>query len=226
MYRVEKQTHRHRRLVRNLWIVFVVSIFGVALYVLTHLRITPEQNIRNAAPTSKGFDNNSAAKVKVDKPLFTMELPAGWKEVAVTINIVNAPKYAFSSNAERMTHIDLYIDAIPATLGINKAIVLTSQGDGVSYGTVSENCTTFTDLKLSNPKTGLAPAKWQETNFLCDTGNYNRQVVGTIAGEGVNTLTVHGTTQGSHVFFMTYTDNTIGPSYTTLYDILGSLHFK
>lgn len=226
MYRLGKQADKHRRGRHATIAVFLIIIFVGIVYGLINLRITPRQEIRNATPVSKGYKTGSETKLAIDKPLFRLELPAGWREIENDKTSLTAPKFSFRSPSEKAQMIDLYIDNPPVTMAVNRAIVVSSQGDGLSHDNVSENCTTFTDSSLTNPQTGYAPAKWQETTFICDMGNYARAVVGAMSVDGINQVTVSGPTAGQHKLFIVYTDNNISPNYVTLYEILDSLHFK
>ena len=192
-----------------------------------HLRLVPEQNIRNATPVSKGYKTDESKKVAIDKPLFRLELPTGWREVApARASLVVTPSYSFFSSSTQEQVLDIYIDIVPTNLAVNRAIVVSPQGDGLTYDMVSDNCTTFTDASLKNPQTGTAPARWQTVNFICDMANAARASVGTMSVEGVNQVTVTGPTAGAHKLFIAYTDNNISPGYGTFYEILQSLHFK
>jgi len=201
-------------------------LFGAITYWVMHVRIAPVQDIRNTPPISNNYQTNSTAKVIIDKPLFKLELPKDWHEITTDANSSTAPKFSFRSPSAQAQLLDLYIDNPPLNFAVNKAIIVSPQGDGLSYNTVSDNCTTFTEASLKNNQTGDAPARWQTIQFICDMANSARAVVGTMSTEGVNQVTVTGPTKGSHKLFITYTDNNISPSYTVFYDILRSLHFK
>lgn len=226
MYRLGKQTDKHRRGRRIIIGAVGIVLFGAISYALMNLRIAPEQQIRNASPVSKGYTATQTAKVSIDKPLFKLELPAGWKEIPTDNNSPTAPRHSFRGPERDAQFFDLYIDNPPVNMVVNRAVVVSGQGDGLAYDNVSENCITFTDSSLKNPQTGQAPAKWQTTNFICDMANSARAVVGTMSTDGMNQVTVTGPTVGAHKLFIAYTDNNISPNYSTLYDILGSLHFK
>lgn len=225
MYHVGKQIHRHRRLQRIAIVILLALLFAVLVYWLMHLQIAPTATIRNDTPVSKNYTSSQAAKVAVDKPEFKMELPAGWTERKVTVS-PTGPRYTFAAPAGESIVLDVYIDNPPTNLAINKAIVVSAQGNGLSHDYVSENCVTFTDPKYKNPQTGFAPARWQELNFICDMASPNRQVVGTISRDGINQVNITGASGATHKIFFTYTDNNITPSYYTLYDILTSMQFK
>lgn len=225
MYHVGKQIHKHRRIKRIAIVLLIILFFAALVYWLMHLKIAPIATIRNDTPVSKNYTSSQAAKLKVEKPELKMELPAGWVERKV-ISSPTGPRYTFSAKTGEAKVLDIYIDNPPTNLAVNKAIVVSSQGNGLMHDYVSENCMTFTDTKFKNPQTGFAPARWQEINFICDMASPNRQVVGTISKEAINQVTTTGLSGATHKVFMTYTDNDITPSYSTLYDILSSLEFK
>lgn len=227
MYTVGKQTHKHRKGRKHLLRFLVLLGFGALVWWLMHLTITPNQEIYNSAPISKSYNAAQKQLFKIDKPLFSMELPDGWKE-----NIIEpspyAPKYRFSNPAKANggQMVELYIDTVPTNIAVNKVLVVEPAENGLTHDQVSENCTTFTESELTNHTTGTAPARWQGINFICDMGNYARQVVGIASTEGVNRVTVTGATKGAHKLFILYTDNNITPDYNILYDALNSLKFK
>lgn len=226
MYRLGRQSHKHRRGFRVIVVTLGLLVLGIVIYWLMNLRITPEQDIRNTAPISKKYQTGTSAVVSIDKPLFKLELPKAWHEVATDKNSSTGPMYSFASPSAQAQMLDLYIDNPPINLAVNKAIIVSAQGDGLTYDTVSDNCTTFTEASLKNPQTGNAPARWQTIHFICDMANTARAMIGTMSTEGVNQVTVTGTTAGKHKLFITYIDNNINPNYSTFYDILRSLHFK
>lgn len=225
MYRVDKRAHRHKK-IRNLsWVVFGFVLLGVLVFGLLHLSFTPEQEIKNSPPVSTSYATHANAKIDVEKKIFHMQLPAGWKERTVTSGVA-IPDYSFYSPSADAQQLDIFVTTLPTTMALNKAIVVSAQGDGVAYSAVSDNCSTFTDSSKADPRTKIIPARWQGIDFLCDTGNYARALVGIVSTEGINQVTLTGPETGAHKLFITYTDNSISPSYTTFYDILGSLRMK
>lgn len=226
MYRVDRREHRHRRARRNL--IIIVTIVGIAalVYSLFHIRIAPKQEIKNAPSVSTSYATDEAKKITVDKPLFSMELPAGWKETTANASIIPTPKYTFISQSGDKQVLYMHIDQDTSNVALNRAIIVSTQANGIAYDTVSENCVTFTDPSTKDPRTAHAPARWQRANFICDMGSVERAVVGTISTEGINQVSVAGPTSGQHKLFILYVDNNINPDYSTLYSILGSLHFK
>ncbi len=225
MYHVYRREHRHTKARRNGVIALVLLLIALIIYAIYTLSVTPRQDIRNAPPLSKQYNAAGNKKITIDKPLFTLELPQGWVEIPEG-KTAAAPTYSFRAPQGQSQYFDMYIDTIPATMALNRAIVVSPQGSGVSYDRVSENCTTFTDSAQKNPSTGYAPARWQGADFICDMGNFARALVGTVSTEGINRVTVTGSANGPHQLFIAFTDNNINPNYTTLYDLLASLNFK
>lgn len=224
MYRVDKRIHRHKRARRNIIILIVLLAIAGLIWALFHLRVTPEQTIRNAPPVSTKYSPEGSKKIDIDKPEFTMQLAVGWEEKDVADGW-KEPSYSFRSPSADARLLDIFLGEVPDRYALNRAIVVTAQGNGLAYDVVSSNCTTYTDdSKVDN--TGRILAKWQGVDFYCDAANPARAVVGTISKEGINTVKVSGPETGAHSVFIVYTDNNITPDYTTLYSILGSLKFK
>lgn len=226
MYRVDRRIRRHKRARRNTLVVVALLCAAAGVYGLMNLRIAPTQDVQNTEGVVTRYDAASAEKVRIDKPLFTLELPAGWKERAPEPSVLPYSTFAFQSSGAPAQLLALYIDAPPTNMAINHAVIVTPQGAGLAHDTVSGNCTTFTDTSRLDRQTGIAPARWQNVDFLCDMGNFNRGVVGTESTEGVNTVTVTGPTTGTHKVFIRYTDSSVSPDYSTLYSIIASLNFK
>lgn len=224
MYQVDKRIHRHKKLQRLAIALLVLVVLATFVYWLFHLRITPKQDIRNSAPVSTNYNVQTVSKIQVEKPELHMELPSGWKEISYAPS-PTAPKYGFKSESKDAQQIELYLDNPPLAMAVNKVIVVNAAGDGLGYDAVSDNCTTFTG-PLKPGDTGNLPGKWQGMDFICDMGNYQRAVVGTISKDGVNQVNITGPTIGTHKFFIAYTDNNINPDYTVFYNILRSLNFK
>jgi hypothetical protein len=227
MYRVGERTEQSRRHRQRIVIaiVCVASLILASVYVVSNVQIKPVQTIRNAPAVIKDYKPGDVGRIEVSKPLLTMKLPYGWTEKQVDGG-VDPPLYRFQAGPTAPQQLDVYIDNVPPVYAFNKVVAVSSLGQGINYGTVSDNCSTFTDTAKTNPATGYAPAKWQGVDFMCDMGNYTRQVVGTASTEGMNVLTVHGANGKKYRAFFVYTDNNINPDYTTLYAILSSLRFK
>lgn len=225
MYHVDRRTHRHQRFRKAITWFAIVVLGASSVYILLHVRVAPIQNVDNAPPVSKAYDANTPARVPIDKPEFTLELPNGWTEQAI-VQTSTSPRYVMKSPSRDAQQLEIYIDNPPQRFGLNKVVAVDGVGTGVTHGAVSDNCTTYTNATKRDPDTGFAPAKWQGIDFYCDVANPARAVVGTVSNDGFNYFSANGPTFGTHKVFIVYIDNNITPDYTVLYNILNSLKFK
>ncbi len=225
MYHVDRRIHRHQKLRKRAGWLLVAIFIALAVYGILHLRVTPKQNVYNSPPSSRSYQPGTLAKVTINKPELTLELPSGWTEESIPQSRTS-PRYSMHSPPAEARQLQIYIDNPPQSFGLNRAIAVSASGNGIVHDSVSDNCTTFTDVSKRDPVTGFATAKWQGIDFYCDVANYARAVVGTVSKDGFNYFNATGPTFGTHKVFITYTDNNISPDYTVFYDILDSLHFK
>lgn len=227
MYRVGKPTHRYQKIIRFFAIIALIGGFVFAAYWLMSLRVEPKAEISNSPPVKTTAKTDEAEWIKIDKPLFTMELPNGWKEQPLPRGLPEPlPKYVFQKSTHVAQRLDIYIDDLPYNLAVNQAIVVTGQGDRLSHDRVSDNCTTYTDAALKNPVTATAPGKWQGTAFICDMGKTQHQVVGTMSTEGVNQFSLTGESAGTRKLFFRYEDTDVSPDFSVLYSILDRFRLK
>jgi hypothetical protein len=220
---MDRRARHHRRLWTAVGVLTALAIGIFVVYRLQHTTRPPATTIHNAPPLSTNYATNSATKVHIDKPLFTLDLPSGWQATAATTS-VNVPTYTFKSPSAQAQQLELFIDNIPSNLAVNRVVLVNAKGAGLDHENVSDNCTTFTPA--TNAQTGVVMGKWQGTSFLCDEGNYERDVVGTTSGEGINVVTLTGATAGTHKIFMAYTNNNINPDFSAFYSALESFKLK
>ncbi len=225
MYHVDRRIHRHQKLRKRAGWLLGIAVVILSVYGLLHLRVNPPQNIYNSPPSSKAYQPGNVSNITISKPELTFELPSGWTEDVLPPS-PTAPKYSMRSPSSAAQQLQIYIDNPPQEFGLNRAIAVSGSGDGIVHASVSDNCTTYTDVSKRDPATGFATAKWQGIDFYCDVANYTRAVVGTVSKDGFNFFNATGPTFGTHKVFITYTDNSASPDYTVLYNILDSLHFK
>src|SRR6476469_9117260 len=123
-YHMDKRTRHHRRLWTAVGVVLALAIAFFVVNRLQHTTTTPTTTIHNAPPLSTNYDTNTAAKVRIDKPLFTLDLPSGWQAVASTSS-VNVPSYTFRSPSAQAQQLELFIDNIPSSLAVNRVVLVT-----------------------------------------------------------------------------------------------------
>jgi len=223
MYRLGEVEHSHRKFYSILggFIVLVALTIFLALHFLS-----PDTRI-DAPPavvtTHVSYDTTKLQTF--NEPLFSIRLPDDWKPVVHSTDIPQ-PIYTWQGtqkdNANRW--LSVYIDEDVSTLAVNRELSVQSNDKSINVlSDVSDNCTTFTGTAVQSH--GSTPAKWQGVDFLCDSGNYERDVVGVASTDGLNTLRMVGSS-GTHKFFFTYTDNSVGPDYSIFINALKSLDLK
>lgn len=224
MYRLGEREHNHHKL--YVWLaifaILVVTIFFVARHFLK-----PNTKIGNAPAAAVTTVSYSQTRLQqVTEPNFTMSIPATWK-LNTTYSEVPKPTYIWQGTVgeDRSRWISVFVDASLSDLAVNHAVHVQANGPTITViNSTSDNCTSFTGATSS--RTGKTPAKWETIDFLCDSGNYERDVVGTVSPDGLNNINLAGTSKGLHKYFFTYTDDTNQPDYTIFTDSLKTFKAK
>jgi len=204
-----RQKHPWRR---ALVLLLLVGVVGVGTVVARHmLRDTTTIGPMPKAVVTKVIDKRGAPK-HFDQPLFSIDWPADWEVYKPINGIAPLPVISWRNTAENkgVRSADLYIDAIPSTLAVNRMLPVMSNGDRLTLaGDVSDGCEKFTSGNEQAKSRETVPATWQNVHFLCDAGNYVRHVVGIGMpdSKATNSITVTGSATGKHTIFMTYTDS-------------------
>ncbi|HEX7368188.1 MAG TPA: hypothetical protein VF261_00845 [Candidatus Saccharimonadales bacterium] len=223
MYRFRERPHHHRKL----WLTLLGFVIIACLVVLAAIRLLRSDTDLGQAPppVTKTITANTPKLVAVNEPLFSISLPADWRPRVN--NDIPKPTYSWhgTTKEDNTRWLNVYVDDIPANLAVNRVLPIQGSGDKIIVASaVSDNCVTFTGAPAGNQNS--FPAKWQGINFLCDTGNYTRDVVGTSSPDGVNTVVLSSADEGTHQFFFTYTDNSSSPDYSIFTDALETFHLK
>jgi hypothetical protein len=162
----------------------------------------------------------------ITEKFYTFELPHDWEAFQLEQAPPNALSWRNTADNKGVRVITVYLDGAPANFAVNR--VLPVQAAGERFGVVSDvsdNCTNFTEPLKPNP-TDTAPAKWQNVSFICDTGNFARNVVGTGSAEGLNTVKLTGATMGQHSIFITYIDASGSPNFSIFTTMLRSFSLR
>jgi hypothetical protein len=215
----------HKRHVILIWFVVILLLLaGAGVYAAKNL-LKADTTIGKPpkAVVSTVTAQDSKTK-KINKPTFTFELPKDWKFKGYSQNIYHAYIWENTGSSPGVRELDIYEDNIPTTLGVNRLLPVEAEGSKLAVGNLSDNCASFTGDKVpGNPST---PAKWSGVNFLCDLGNYERNVVGTSTTGSINKVILKGPTTGAHGLFFTYTDNSAEPDYNIFFSALQSFRLK
>jgi hypothetical protein len=164
-----------------------------------------------------------------DNRLFSLDLPNDWEATIVEGAPAGSQSWRNTANNKGVRLITLYLDAVPANFAINRVVAVEPVENHLTVlGDVSDNCINFTtaDKQASAATAGKAPAKWQNVDFICDTGNYIRNVVGTGSAKSLNAAKLTGASGGPHNVFFTYTDNSSSPNFGIFTAMLQSFKLK
>ena len=215
---------RHQRMLAAAAAVLLVVggtiLTARALHTKTNIGPTPPAIVKQVTPPSVQTKH-------IDESLFSLDLPKDWKlESHDTAGGNNIYTWANTVGNAGVRKLTLYIDTPQPTLGINHAIAVQGNNDQITLASdVSDNCASFTNRPTSG-QTDTGMAKWDGLDFLCDLGNYTRDVVGTVSSDGINKIIVTGSTTGRHSLFFTYTDNDNQPNYAIYASALQSFRLK
>lgn len=219
-YRVGERKHSHKRL--YIWlgsflsVLVLGSVIGIRfLHADTHIGDTP-------APVTRTITYDTPNVQVFEGATFKISLPNTWK--VMPVSDTPTPTYTWHGTDKKTGDdarwIDVYVDADLQTFSINRVVSVQANGTGLSVTSdVSDNCTNFTGTPVGAGHT-YVQAKWQNIAFLCETGNYTRDVVGTVSPDGLNTVNITGPTKGLHHYLFVYTDNSSSANYKIFTDAL------
>lgn len=213
---------RHRHMV--LFAVFVLLLLGAGIFAKQSIR--SDTSLSPTPPAITRTVTADTGKTKsIDEPLFSLDMPADWKLANRQVNTIDSYTWESTDKKAAGRAITLYIDTVPQTMGVNRALTVQANGNRITpIGDVSDNCASFTS-PMSGQSAVATPAKWGGAAFLCDLGNYERDVVGIVSADGINRLNVAGQS-GTHALFFTYTDNNIQPDFNIFISALQSFRLK
>jgi len=159
----------------------------------------------------------------INEPDFSMQLPASWVQ---TSYLNDSSQYSITwmdKNPKLDTRwLTVFVDNIPS-LPINNLLPIKAEGNKISYGLMSDDCSSFTQYDRN--QVSIA-ATYQGINFICNTTDIIDGVVGTGSIGTINKTAVTGSTEGTHNYFFEYTEHSGEPNYSYLDDALFSFRAK
>lgn len=223
MYRLGEREHHHRKLYISL--VLLAGVI-VALGLAARHYLKSDSQITQQSPAAVSAVTYAQTKTqRLDTPYFTISVPSTWK-----LSGINAedpkPKYIWQGTVgeDKNRWISVYMDTALSTFAVNRAVHIQADGPSITViGSTSDNCTSFTGASKTQAQT---PAKWEGIDFICDSGNYERDVVGTVSPDGMNNINLTGPLKGVHHYFFTYTDNSNQPDYSIFTNALKTFKAK
>ena len=202
----------------------IIGLVGGGILAVRQI-LQPNTVLNQSKAVIKNVPVSSVPTKHVAKGDVSFDVPATWQEHITKEGIAPLPIGTWQGTVkdDRARWVDVYLDNIPASLAVNHLLPVEADGDHINVtGTTSDNCANFTDKSAESANTGTAQAKWSGVNFICDIGNYERDVVAIGSSEGINMVTVTGGTTGKHRVLLVYTDNSPNPDYTIFASIVKS----
>lgn len=206
-------------------------IFVVVGLLLLDLRGSKSNGVVGKESTVLQSGSQSAQHMNIDEDLFSMELPADWKQ----IKNQRSPSEHFitwqaTSKTESNRELTIFIDNLPTSKPLNRLVAVSADGPKLMVGEASDNCPSFTiggtlDLKAAI-KLKPTPSKYQQVDFICNLPNPIDNEVGTGSPGSINSVTVEGLTKGKHKYFFLFTDHSAQPNYSIFIDALRSFKAK
>jgi hypothetical protein len=228
MYRIGKRPKSRRRQVTGLLLLLLFVVLPVGLLAIFGRKFLHSNTvIRQSAAIVTPVVSQPGALHAYDAGIFTIKLPAAWKQLAGEKQPYDLYRWQTGSDSSTAQSIEVYQDTIPQNFAVNRLLPVRANGAQLSLlNTASDNCASFTKAPAGPAGPNGTLAKWNGVPFLCDLNNYERDVIGTSSLEGINTVALTGETSGSHKFFFAYTDYTLNPDYTVFYNALDSFQVK
>lgn len=214
MYVINHQPYRRRRIrTAIVALAFVGLLIGGAS--LAPRLLTADTQISEPPPpkVTKVLGTQTKVRVFTAGPL-KLDLPDDWE--AFTPEDAPAGSYSWRNTKgnKGVRVLTAYLDNLPADMAVNRVLAVAADGDKLTlYGSVSDNCTEFVaGGRAPVGGNGREPARWSGVQFVCDTGNYNRNLVGISSPDGQNMVRLTGPS-GTHRIFLTYYDADIAPKF-------------
>jgi hypothetical protein len=230
-YRIDKsQDFRKVRtevVVASLIVIFLVV--GVAYVIFDLSKSKPViDNSKNEAilgTVSATTDSYTTRETK----WYEVKVPADWKRVSNPEIITEGHRY-YPDRYQGVTgdnvgrRVDIYVNSIPAGLGIDKVVAVKTVGNRIIPIETSPQCYAFTDVSKENPVDYYA-SEWKGIQFTCMTSRIT-DVLGAIERNQTEGIVLDSDSAGTVKFFLVYTDSSSRMNNSIFYEILKSFKAK
>lgn len=219
--------HHHRRpRTRSLLVIGVLLVaLGVGAYYSRDLLDT--ETVIGPAPAavySTVTDKRPPPK-PIDEKLYAFSLPSDWEKFSLPEAKVGSQSWRNTQGNKGVRVITVYLDSQIQEMAVNRVLPVEPAADHIVLaGDVSDNCINFTS-KPPDGKEKIA-AKWQGVDFICDTGNRFRNVVGIGAAGAPQGITLTSPTTGKHGVYITFTDSSANFNAHDFSEMVKTLRLK
>lgn len=221
----EPLSHKIRHTILTVAITLVVVGGGAGAYLFFTQDTQSSIVASPKATTVKSVAVPNDTHAAFTEANFSFTLPQDWKK---TGEVTTGPYHKYSYQATLKNndnrYLDIYQDSLPLNMPVNLEVAVRSEGDHLSHGMVSDNCTNFTTKE--SPHALTAQAKWDGVDFICDMDNTGENIVGTSAPGSINKVELTNVGFTKHSFFFVYTDHNYNPDYNIFYSMLDSFTVK
>lgn len=176
-------------------------------------------------------DRQSAVK-NFETAQFSFQLPNDWEPFRLASQPAGSQSWHNTAGNKGVRILTVYLNPAPGSVAVNRVLPVETANDRLSVaGSLSDNCTNFTAPSRQQTGQSVAVAKWQNVEFLCDTGNYTRNVVGIASpasdtNTAVGGVSLVGPTGGAQRVMITYTDHGPSPDYSALTSLVPTFRLK
>jgi hypothetical protein len=224
IYDHKPKKHFFKKSVKLLILIPITVAFVGFISYLIYINTTGKPVHIDGPATKSGSIAAVAYPVQtINEPDFSMQLPASWVQ---TSYIDDSSQYSITwmdKNPSLDTRwLTVFVDNIPA-LPINNLLPIKANGNKISYGLMSDDCSTFTQYDRNQVS---VQATYEGINFICNTTDIIDGVVGTGSVGTINKTTVTGSGEGTHNYFFEYTEHSGEPNYSYLDNALFSFRAK
>lgn len=220
MYQHGKRTARPKNPKVLLNVSFVLGIALVIIAAILHKDLSTDTKERTTVPIITEVSQQKGDVIEINEPLFTMQLPADWKQTnRVSEHYANFYEWHSTEPGGDDRRLLLHIDIMPPSYKVVRLLPLLINGNRLNHGNISDDCANFV-TRSGQDSNAPVEAKWENVTFICDPIEANQTVGTGTAEHGI------GARIGNHKYFFYYEDHNIRPDDTILQNAIRSFQAR
>ena len=221
MYQHGKRTTRPKDKKVFLKTAFVLGIALIVVAIILRRDLSTSTKEKTTVPIVTEVGEVKGDVIKINEPLFVMELPADWSQTdRKNESYANYYEWHSSKKGGNDRRLLLHIDIMPTSYKITRLLPLIVSVNKFNQGNISGHCVNFATAAVNNGSNAPVEAKWEGVTFVCDPIEANQTVGTGLAADGI------GAKLGTHRFFFYYEDHNIRPDDKILQDAVRSFQAK